>query len=162
MIKTILMLLSFSLAVSGCAKDTVQIEHYLTYSAKGTRSEARHGHLSINGEEIPWAFKTVNFNGKTYTLNFRNHLWGTDGYHQDSVPAILAVSEDILSAEYLSKGYCLANKRPVGLPESWIFVTWGQGESAFVAPDAIKELIKERNILVHPIGEPVRMPLRLE
>jgi hypothetical protein len=150
------------LLIAGCSSQTVEVNHFLTYSAKGTRSEARHGHLIVNGKEMPWAFKQIAVNGKSYSLHFRSNLWGDDGYHPDGVVLVPEKGDETVASETLEKGYWLGAERPENIPQHWLFVTWGQRSSAFVAPGAIDKLIKEQDIPVAPMGEIKGRPMMRE
>lgn len=148
------------LMLVACAGRPASIEHYLTYTAKGTRSEARHGHLVVDGQELPWAFSTVTCGAQTFSLHLRTHLWGTDGYFPEATSRVIPADEHPVSEASLARRYYLGDRRKAATPENWIFVTWPDGGAAFVAPDAIDALIRDRDIPVQPIGAPQRRRIR--
>ncbi|MBN2429224.1 MAG: hypothetical protein JXK94_12885 [Deltaproteobacteria bacterium] len=152
----------FLLFIAGCADKTLQIDHYLTFSAKGTRSESRHGHLVVDGREIPWAFKQIAFEGKSYSLHLRSYLWGNDGYHPDEPPLVQEKDGPMVSPETLAKGYWLGAKRPQNIPGNWFLVTWGKNSFAYVAPHAIDTLIEEQKITVAPAEGMIGAPFKRE
>ncbi len=146
--------------MAGCADKISQIDYYLSFSAKGTRSEARHGHLVVDGQEIPWAFKRIAFEGKSYSLHSRSYLWGDDGYHPDEPPLVQEKGSHTVSPATLARGYWLGAKRPQNIPGNWFFVTWGKRSSAYLVPHAVDTLIKEQKIPVAPAGEMTGVPMK--
>lgn len=132
--------------ISGCTAGTTSLTHYLTYSAKGTRSEARHGHLRINGKEVPKAFSCVAYGGRSYSMRYRSNLWGADGYHPDSPARLPLESSAPVSRTALARGYYLGSERLSGTPSTWIFVRWDKEKAAFAAPDKLPVLIRDQEI----------------
>lgn len=122
------------------------VSHEITYSAKGTRSEARHGHLLVDGIEVPWVFSRVVCGPTFYVLQFRGNLWGDDGYWPDASASAPSEAGTQIPVGSLKKGYFLSSKRLAGTPAGWIWVQWGSDKAAFVAPDRLEQLIREEKI----------------
>ncbi|SHE35691.1 hypothetical protein SAMN02745206_00185 [Desulfacinum infernum DSM 9756] len=145
-----------------CAARTAKIDHYLTYTNKGTRSEARHGHLVVNGKEIPWCFDRVAAAGRSFSFRVRTNLWGDDGYFPDASPWSERTARTDIAPSELTRGYYVGDERLSGTPSSWIFVEWsgkGAKRSAFVDPLMIERLIQDFKI---PVRSGVaRMRIRL-
>ncbi len=137
-----LTLLLFNACVT--TSTTTHINHHLTYTAKGTRSEAQHGHLVLNGKELPWVFNKIAHNGVSYSMRYKKHAWGTDGYQRDTTPFEPQVTTQMITKQILKQGYYINNKYLKGTPKNWIFVQWQK--SAFVHPTKIYYLIKEHKI----------------
>lgn len=134
------------LVLAACMTGGPAITHEITYTAKGTRSEARHGHLFVDGREVPWVFSRVACEPSSYVLRFRSHLWGDDGYWPE-VPVYTPPDGGApLLPDSLDKGYALSFRRPAGTPADWIWVQWGKNQGAFVAPDRIEDLLREEKI----------------
>lgn len=155
----ILALVPAMLLQTACMTGSPQVEHYLTYTAKGTRSEARHGHLKIDGKEVPRAFSAIVFDGRAYSLRFRSQMWGDDGYHPDHSVTRPQQSTAVISAEAAEQGYYTGDERLSRTPEHWLFVRW-KNQSAFVAPNRIEELIESLQIPTHPATMPLGVRLR--
>jgi len=134
------------LALAGCMAGGPTVSHDITYTAKGTRSEARHGHLFVDSHEVPWVFSRVSCGQTSYVLRFRSNLWGDDGYWPEVPVYTPAQAGSPIPAESLRKGYYRSLRRPAGTPESWIWVQWGNDQAAVVAPDRIDTLIKAEQI----------------
>ena len=99
--------LAAMLVLAACMAGGPGVSHEITYTAKGTRSEARHGHLFVDGRDVPWVFSRVVCGETSYRLRFRSNLWGDDGYWPE-VPAYTPPEEGTpLAAESLEKGYFL-------------------------------------------------------
>jgi len=146
-----------------CAARQVEIHHYLTYTNKGTRSEARHGHLVVHGKEIPWCFDRVSAAGQSFSFRVRTHLWGDDGYFPDGSPWSEKKGPAGPTPLELTRGYYVGGERLAGTPSSWIFVEWNDKDakkrSAFVDPLKIERLIEDFQL---PVRDGVaRMRIRL-
>ncbi len=138
--------LAAMLVLAACMAGGPGVSHEITYTAKGTRSEARHGHLFVDGREVPWVFSRVACGESSYRLRFRSNLWGDDGYWPE-VPAYAPPEEGtFLPAASLKEGYFRSLGRPAGTPADWIWVQWGKGQAAVVAPDRIEQLIEAEKI----------------
>jgi len=128
------------------------VEHYVKYSNKGTRSEARSGYLKVNGFIVPDNFVTVVAGGNIYHFYMRKYMWGNDGYFPDKnsdAAALCPAIERILSSEELARGWAIVDGWPINTPSQWIYVIWKNG-SAVVAPEKIDEFIKRNNIVPLP------------
>lgn len=138
------------MALVGCSSVTqgTQYSHEYTYTAKGSRSEAQHGHLYIDNEELPWVFEKVVFQDKAFEFVTRSNAWGTDGYHPLTSQIIVKNSTQTCSTMQLEKGYYLNNKRLTGTPADWFYVEWTGRKSAFVSPEKVNELIHEQKIKI--------------
>ena len=134
------------LVLAGCMTGSPMVSHDITYTAKETRSEARHGHLFVDSYEVPWVFSRVSCGQTSYVLRFRSNLWGDDGYWPE-VPAYTPAEKGTpIPAGSIKKGYFRALKRPAGTPDDWIWVQWGKDQAAFVAPGRMDALIEEEKI----------------
>jgi hypothetical protein len=107
---------------TACMALPPQVEHEIIYTAKGTRSEARHGHLKIDGREVPWAFSQIVVDGAAYRLRFRTQMWGDDGYHPDPSVPLLPESPVEISEEIAAQGYYCGSRRLRGTPGNWLYV----------------------------------------
>ncbi len=139
-----LVLLLLSACMNRTTATTTHINHHQTYTAKGTRSEASHGHLVVNERELPWIFNKIAHNGVSYSMHYKKHAWGADGYQRDTLPFKPQVTSKTITKEQLNRGYYINNKRLKQTPTNWIFVQWQK--SAFVHPNKIDYLIKEYKI----------------
>ena len=157
--RRVALLLVLVSVLSACAGG-VRLSHTVTYTAKGTRSEARHGHLWIEGQELPWAFRQVAYDRVSYTLHKRSHLWGDDGYWPDRTAYVPPDAESPLPAESRSRGYHLGMERPAETPVAWLWVRWGDDRAAVVAPGRIDRLIREQQIPSTHSGDPGRRRLK--
>jgi hypothetical protein len=125
------------------------VEHSLTYSAKGTRSEARHGHLRINDKKIPWGFSRVVAGDQSFSFYVRRYHFGNDGYHFAQPPFFPPDSPEDMSTADLNRGYVLTRERPGNTPADWFYVEWNDG-AAFASTDALDQLIEEQAIITVP------------
>lgn len=146
---------------TACMALPPRVEHEITYTAKGTRSEARHGHLKIDGQEVPWAFSQIAVGGAAYRLRFRTEMWGDDGYHRDPSAVLPPESPLEMSEEAAAQGYYCGSQRLRATPANWLYVRW-DGRSAFVAADRIGRLIEDFGIPIHPADVPLRVRLQPE
>lgn len=106
------------------------IEHSITYSNKGTRSEAKHGHLFIHGKEIPDIFTLVFYREQVFKFHQRTQLWGNDGYFaiegaQGKI--ILKESSAEIGRDSLSRGWYNGKEKLSGTPANWLYVEWDEG-----------------------------------
>ncbi len=145
------------------AQPTVLCEgmsHWVTYSAKGTRSEARHGFIEIEGYTVPDVFTSLVYRGTGVTFSTRSYHWGNDGYWPDATAAMPGEEGPALSEKDKETGWKIAEKRPSGLPEDWVYVKWNDG-SAFVAPDRLEDFVKKMKLpLIPREGSPLEKPLK--
>lgn len=146
---------------TACMALPPQVEHEITYTAKGTRSEARHGHLKIDGQEMPWAFSQIVVGDDAYRLRFRTQMWGDDGYFPDPSVPRPPESPVKISEEAAAQGYYCGSRRLRGTPENWLYVRWDD-RSAFVASERIGRLIEEFGIPIYPGDAPMRVRLEQE
>lgn len=134
------------------------LEHRISYSAKGTRSEARHGALFYKGQAVPDVYEAVVDHQVTYRFRTRNEMWGDDGYHPgprlDPAPP---VEEGFRPADRETGWYSSSGRKP-GTPADWVYVEWSGG-SAFVAPDRLGVLAESQNL--NPISRIGREQLLL-
>ena len=52
----------------------------VTYSGRGSRSEARHHFVEIHGVLVPDFFSRLKYKNYAFQFVSRNYLWGDDGY----------------------------------------------------------------------------------
>lgn len=145
------------------AQPTVLCEgmsHWVTYSAKGTRSEARHGFIEIEGYTVPDVFTCLVYNGIGVTFSSRSYHWGDDGYWPSAMLAAPEVEGPPLSETEEKTGWKITDKRPAGLPENWVYVEWEEG-AAFVAPDRLKDFVEKMELpLILREGNSPEKPLK--
>jgi len=133
-----------NIVVGNDQDNDAKIEHTITYSREGTRSEARHGHLTINGNEIPDIFNIVICGKEAYKYYQRRNIWGRDGYFPIDLWAItneLSESDKEITDKAVTLGWYRGVKRLKNTPRNWIYVEWSKGR-AFVSPDKTKKLSK--------------------
>jgi hypothetical protein len=118
-----------------------KIEHKVDYSHKGTRSEARHGYLSVNGENLPDVFTLVRSGDIAYKFYQRSNMWGADGYFplEKSVKSGIKGSVKEIESAALKQGWYLGKELLKGTPSDWLYTEW-KGGSAYVSPDTIKKM----------------------
>jgi hypothetical protein len=78
----------FQQRMQGIKKDSSDLLHRITYTRKGSRSEARHGHLKVNNREIPDLFSLVAQGDRAFRFFQRKNLWRDDGYFPTRMPVI--------------------------------------------------------------------------
>lgn len=147
-ILTPFLLLVISL-ITGCeSPQALVIKHTISYSHKGTRSEAQHGHLKINNKKFTSHFSYIIANNKHFSFFTRQHLWGFDGYHpviNKEMQLILKTAKISINKKQLATGWYLGNKKLQNTPLNWIYLKWQTG-SGFVSFDKINDLIKVKKI----------------
>jgi len=132
--------------------------HWVTYSAKGSRSEARHGHLEIEGYTLPDVFTRLSYRGVGVSFDSRSNLWGEDGYWPDAQVSLPEEEGPPLPEEAKERGWILADKVPSDIPEEWVWVKWKDG-SAFVAAERLKDFVEEMGLpLLERYGNQMKMP----
>jgi len=133
------------------------MSHWVTYSAKGSRSEARHGFIGIEGYTVPDVFTSLVYKGIGVTFSSRSYHWGDDGYWPSAKVAVPEVEGPSLSETDKETGWKITDKRPAGLPENWVYVEWEEG-AAFVAPDRLKDFVDAMQLpLLERYGERMEM-----
>jgi hypothetical protein len=135
---------------SGCVHRTDQpagplLEHRISYSAKGSRSEARHGSLFFQGEAVPDVYETVADDGITYRFRTRQQMWGDDGYHPGAPVEPAPASQDAFQTADRNTGWYHGPHKKPGTPVNWVYVEWSNGR-AFVAPDQLDALADTKNL----------------
>ena len=115
------------------------LEHKISYSRKGTRSEAQHGYLYFDKTALPDVFEYVRQDDQAWSFHARRNIWGLDGYHTAEVISIPDLGQGIGQAD-LERGWYRAPGRLGGTPTDWLHVKWGTN-SAFVAPASIQALV---------------------
>lgn len=126
--------------------EDVRILRY--YSARGTRSEARHHYLEIEGERIPDVFSKVVYKGLSFTFGSRKYHWGDDGYLRGS-DAEVTGSPSPISAEQLERGWYEGGGILQGTPENWIYGEW-KGGALLAAPEKLGWAVKTLDLPVIP------------
>ena len=144
-IASVAMSLSLIASLSACEEysrsDRCMLRGRVSFSHKGTRSEAQHGYLYLKGRAIPDVYRLVICNGSVFRFFQRRHMWGRDGYFPvktGEYGEIVKGSTDA-GTDVIQRGYYRGNVRHRNTPESWIFVRW-DGGSAFVSPERIADL----------------------
>lgn len=123
------------------------ISHTITYSNKGTRSEAQHGFLTIDGCNVPDNFTFLQYGltgGRAFSFATRSHLWGSDGYWPTEA-RVIPIGEGELTDAAMDQGWVQTTSQIPGIPQNWVYVEWPKG-SAFVAPSGMEEMVKALNI----------------
>ena len=126
--------------------EDVRILRY--YSARGTRSEARHHYLEIEGERIPDVFSKVVYKGFSFTFGSRKYHWGDDGYLRGS-DAEVTGSPSPISAEQLERGWHEGGGILQGTPENWIYGEW-KGGALLAAPEKLGWAVETLDLPVIP------------
>ena len=137
--KAIMVILILAITISLFSDDIVQ---KITYSNKGSRSEARHGYLLYKGKSIPDVFNKIIYKSNVYIFFQRIEMWGDDGYFPYNEEIKIKDSNDNISKEQLEKGWYLGKDRLQGTPENWIYVEW-EDKSAFLSLDKINPFTRE-------------------
>lgn len=119
--------------------------HLVTYSAKGTRSEARHGYVEIEGYIVPDIFVYLTYRGKTVVFLTRSNMWGDDGYWPSLEVVLPEKKGSPLTVKEKIKGWRISQDVPSDFPEDWVFVKWGNG-SAFVSAKKLKNFVETMNL----------------
>jgi hypothetical protein len=137
-----------------------KIEHNITYSQKGTRSEAKHGHLFINGKELPDVFYMLRSGETAYKFYQRENIWGWDGYFKledELIP--IKKSPEKITKEDLAKGWYTGKEKLEGTPGNWVYLEWGNG-SGFSSLEAIEDLISILNIKKIPRSTGIKLLIK--
>jgi hypothetical protein len=136
------------------------LEHVITYTGKGSRSEARHGELRFRGEAIPDVFQWILDGETAYRFQTRSHMWGDDGYHTAYREERPAVSEQPITKDEKMRGWYEGAKRKRNTPEGWVYVEWKQGR-AFADPAVLSELAEQQQLKAIPReGQMMMLPGR--
>ncbi len=136
-----------------------KIEHSVTYSNRGTKSEAKHGHLSVNGKELPDVFMSVRSEDATYKFYQRKYRWGKDGYfpYKEKDKTAVKKSAKKISKKELEKGYYTGKELLEGTPGNWLYTEWGDG-SCYVSPEAVENMIQDLRLKIIPRWTGLKMP----
>jgi len=126
--------------------EDVRILRY--YSARGTRSEARHHFLEIEGERIPDAFSKVVYKGLSFTFRSRKYTWGDDGYLRGSDSEVPG-SPSPISEEHLERGWYEGGEILEGTPENWLYGEW-KGGTLLAAPEKLGQAVETLDLPVLP------------
>lgn len=166
--KQLFVLILMSIFLSGCfgiypgpgKENACTVVHKISYSNKGTRSEARHGHLFVNGNELPDAFSFVTCGDRSFRFYSRVHLWGSDGYFplMKEEVSYIQYSEKIVGKKILKKGYYPGPVKYSDTPLSWMYVEF-VGGSAFVNPEKVLDMLYELKPPRLDREKRVRLPL---
>jgi hypothetical protein len=120
----------------------------LTYSAKGTRSEARHSFLYIEDNLVPDTFTYVEYKKSAWSFENRNYMWGDDGYWPTEAHNVIESSQKF-TEEMEKQGWYKGNQILRGTPDHWVYVEW-RGGSAFIAPDKIESFLENYSLPILP------------
>lgn len=129
---------------TNATSDTV-LDHSITYRSKGTRSEARDGHLSYKGSTIPDLFTFIRDSKAEYRFYIRKNMWGNGGYFPVESSGKEKSSENTASDSELERGWYEGEKRLSNTPSTWIYVEWENGH-AYTAPESIESMAKALNL----------------
>lgn len=147
LLMSLALIAALGVAPAMAAGSAVKAEHSVTYSAKGTRSEAQQGHLSLNGVEVPKCFTRIWLEDKVYCFKQRVHPWGSYGYWPcDPVIPPIPIQNKLTTAER-QQGWRLGEAQPEDMPKSWVNVQWKDG-SAWAAPEALGKLAEDQGLPV--------------
>lgn len=103
-----------------------KVGYSITFSREGTRSEARHHHLLINGRPVPEVFQSLTVNGRYFVFMQRSMLWGDDGYVLvEKDPESGEENTEELTEEEKKVGWSVTEKRKKGTPSDWCRVETG-------------------------------------
>lgn len=124
------------------------LEEKVTYSNKGSRSEASHHYLVVNDEAIPDTFWLVWQEGRLYRFHTRQHMWGTDGYVLTNEEKYsVKKSKKVVSDTDLQRKWYVGKEWLQNTPDHWVYVEWLDG-AAVVDPIALSALAKELKLPV--------------
>jgi len=126
--------------------EDVRILRY--YSARGTRSEARHHYLEIEGERIPDVFSKVIYKGLSFTFGSRKYTWGDDGYLRGPDAAVPGSASPV-PGEQLERGWYEGGEILKGTPENWIYGEWKAG-ALLAAPEKLGQAVETLDLPVLP------------
>jgi len=119
--------------------------HIVTYTAKGTRSEARHGYVEIEGYMVPDIFVCLSYRDEAVVFLTRSNLWGDDGYWP-SLEVVLPEKRGApLTVKEKIKGWRISQDVPSNLPGDWVFVKWKNG-SACVSAKKLKNFAETMDL----------------
>lgn len=148
--------------LTGSGEETENLDELTlitTFSARGSRSEARHHFLKIEGYSVPDVFLRLKYGKYTFTFNARNNQWGDDGYLR-SPGFEISPSSDLLSEELRKTGWYEGRERLEGTPENWIYGEW-ENSAVFSAPEKLTEAVKTLNPpILSRYGKRINLPLR--
>ena len=106
-------------------------------SREGTRSEARHYYLKVDGFNVPDVFSLIAVNNDVFTFESRQNLWGDDGYvPRKDYPLPYSIGKNSVEEGSLEQGWYLSDTRKKGTPGNWCYVEAGDLR-AFVAPSEL-------------------------
>jgi hypothetical protein len=154
-IPLIIILISFIAALFECETDSkgnrYTLRNTVSYSNRGTRSEARHGHLFLNEREIPDVYRLVICSDRAFGFFQRRHMWGRDGYFPVKLgeDGGIVKSSTGTGSDAIERGYYRGNVRYGNTPEDWMFVKW-DGGAAFVSPERITDLDRALQLKIIP------------
>jgi len=115
------------------------LDEKTTFSNQGSRSEARHYYLLLDGQAIPDTYWFVHQEGRSYRFQQRQHLWGEDGYVPVKEEFKATPSDKAIQAEETKQKWYQGPARLQGTPEHWVYLEW-MGGSAYADPIAIQKL----------------------
>lgn len=136
-----------SILVFACA--TVNLDHRVHFSRKGSKSQAVHGNLYVGSIRIPDNFQRVVYGTRIYVFFVRKQLWGKDGYHPVESERYPERTYERITRSVIEKGWYQGNARLRGTPGSWLYVEWGSGKG-FVDPQRVRDMIRLLSIPVLP------------
>jgi hypothetical protein len=136
--------------------DGPSLQHRISYSAYGTRSEARHGQLFYRDTAIPDTFSLVVDHGIAYHFRTRSNMWGDDGYHPGAPVDAFGLSDERFTPAFLDQGWYPGPDMRPETPATWIYVEW-KGGNAFVDPAKLHLLAD--TLALKPIPRISRRPL---
>jgi hypothetical protein len=118
----------------------LKIEHKFTLDREGTRSEARHGNLLINGKAVPDFFWTVVAADQHFVFHQRKNMWGDDGYFPLNLPLNISAAKAGITKDDLTQGFYKGKDKKPGTPADWLYLEWKDG-AGFSAPERLIDLI---------------------
>jgi len=118
------------------------LSHSIQYTSKGSKSEARHGYLFLEGEKVPDVFSfiaSISVAECSFKFKQRVHKWGLDGYHPSKTDLEKKIKFTSGTTNFKKK-YYLGKIKYKNTPEDWFFVEW-DNQTAFVASDYLFKFI---------------------
>jgi hypothetical protein len=146
--KTIFFILA-CFALTSVWGDDLKIEHKVTVDNEGSRSEARHGYLLLNGKAMPDFFWTVVAANQHFIFHQRKNMWGDDGYFPLKVAVDIGTAKVKFTKDDLKQGYYMGKDKKPGTPANWLYLEWKNG-AGFCAPDRLVELIDDLALVPIP------------
>lgn len=115
------------------------LDEKTTFSNQGSKSEARHHYLLVDGAAIPDTFWFVHQEGRSYRFRQRQYLWGEDGYVPVQEDFKAKASNKDIQPEDTQRKWYEGPERLLDTPGHWVYLEW-TGGCAYADPVALQAL----------------------